>query len=153
MVGKLKLIKSKLSEVYKLAPRLREDDKKEVIATGSTPLNSLKEGVKTSTECISVYDSTNTIIGMYGYTLLQNNVAIVWFLGSDDIEKYPLTFIKEGKNFINNLTKKGLTVTNYVYSKNPTHIKFLQCIGCTIEFSKPIYVNNEIFYRFFKLGE
>ena len=149
-VNKIKTKKSKLSEVYQLAPRLREDDIKEVIAVGSTPLESLKNGVKKSTECISAYNAKNQIIGMYGYTLIPNNVAIVWFLGTDEIEKYPLTFVKEGRNFINKLIQRGLTVTNYVYSKNLTHIKFIKCLGCSIDFKNPINVNNEVFYRFYK---
>lgn len=150
MAGKLKLIKSKLSEVWQLAPRLREDDRREVEAAGSTPLASLKNGIRKSTECWSVYTLDNLLIGMCGYTLVPENIAIVWFLGSDEIEKYPLSFVKEGKKFINNLLSKGYVVTNYVYSKNPTHIKFINSLGCTIDFEKPFVRNGETFYRFYK---
>lgn len=153
MVNKLKFKKSNLSEVCLLAPRLRADDKKEVMLAGSDPVTSLENGIKYSTECISVYSPKYQIIGMFGYMVQPNKTAVVWFLGSDEIEKYPFTFVREGKKFINNLTELGLTLVNYVYSENETHIKYLLALGFTIEFDKPIFVNTAKFYPFYKLGD
>lgn len=150
MADKLKFKKSKLSEVYDLAPRLREDDRREVIAAGSTPLQSLKEGVKHSTECISVYTSNDLLIGMYGHTLYKHNIAIVWFLGSDEIENYPFIFIREGKKYLDKLKSQGLIITNCVYSENETHVKYLKCLRVSIDKDNPVIINNETFYRFYK---
>lgn len=150
MVSSLILKPSKLSEVFKLAPRLREDDKEELEASGLSPIRSLLCGFLLGKECISVYTKENLLIGMYGYRLVKNNIAIIWFLGSNEIENYPLTFVREGRKFINKLLKKGYTVANCVYSKNSTHINYIDSLGCTINFDTPVFLNGNKFYTFIR---
>ena len=147
----LKIEKSRFSEVYNLAPRLRLDDKEEVKAGGSTPLEALKAGIRTSDECLSVYTKDGTLIGMFGYRKIKTlkDTAVIWFLGSDEIEKYPLALVKQGRKYIENLNKK-YTLTNYVYSKNKTHINYLKHLKFIVEDNTPIEYNGEIFYGFYK---
>lgn len=149
MVDKLIIKKSKLSEVYNLAPRLREDDEREVKAAGRTVKEALEEGFYKGKECYSVFTQNNKLIGMFGYSIIEKDVATIWFLGSDEIEKYPLTFVKEGKKFINRLNKK-YTLVNCVHSKNITHIKYIEHLGCQIKYDIPVFSRGEIFYPFIK---
>lgn len=150
MADRLKFKPSELSEVAQLAPRLRADDKEELKAIGSDPVTSLTKGIQESKECISVYTSKDLIIGMFGYSELNKNIAVIWFLGSDEIEKYPLTFVKEGKKFINRLLNKYEIAANCVYGKNKTHIEYIKRLGCTIDYENPVIVNQEIFFKFYK---
>lgn len=128
MADSLIIRTSKLSEVYDLAPRLRADDVEETKAAGSDPLKSLLAGFK-GDECFSVIEaSTNKVIGMYGYQTIYQNAAI-WFLGSNEIAKYPFPFIRKGKQFINKLIEKGLNVVCCAYSKNKLHLQYIECLG------------------------
>lgn len=142
MADSLIIKTSKLSEVYDLAPRLREDDIKEIEATGQTVEASLLNGFKTSTECLSVFEATTgNIVGMFGYTLI-NHIAGIWFLGTDEMEKYPFAFIRKGKQFINKLIDKGYTLVCCAYSKNTTHLKYIKSLGL-VEQAKHTFNDNE----------
>ena len=151
MGNSLIITKSTLDEVYDLSPRLREDDRREVIASGSSPEQALLLGLINSEECLSAYTKDHKLIGMFGYSVIKENptLAAIWFLGSDEIEKYPLTFVRDGKKFINKWNEK-YTLVNCVYSQNKTHIKYIEALGCTIKYNSPVDINGEIFYPFYK---
>lgn len=142
--------KSRFSEVYDLAPRLRLDDKREVEAAGTTPLEALKYGVRSYDKCYSVYTKDRLLIGMFGYKRILGDIASIWFLGSDDIENYPLTLTKQGRRFVEDINKK-YTLTNCVYAENKTHITWLKRLDFEIDEQNPIEHNGEIFYKFYKL--
>ena len=142
---------SKLSEVYELTPHLRLDDLKELKASNLTSLQALKEGFRISEKTYSVF-ADKKIIGMFGYSIknMPKGYTNVWFLGSNEIEKYPLFFIKEGKKFINKL-KEQYKIFHIVYSKNITHIKYIECMGLFVDKNNPIFhpETNEKFYPFY----
>lgn len=143
-----------IEDVSVLATKLREDDKREVEAAGYTPVASLFTGFKTSYLCKSVFQN-GEIIGIYGATTrdLPNGYCSIWFLGSDESERNPLTFVKEGKKLIKEVLK-DYSILNFVYSKNTTHINYLKRIGLIVETEKGVtYPTGEVFYPFYKLKE
>lgn len=150
---KLILKKSKLSEVFNLAPRLREDDKREVEAMNRTPKQALRDGIKYSYYCRSVYNENNLLIGIMGASTkyMPKGYATIWFLGSNESENYPLSFVKEGKKLIEKVLK-DYSIFNYVYSENKSHIEYLKRIGLTVE-ETPIQIEKGAFYPFYKLRE
>lgn len=142
---------SELDEVFLLAPHLRQADREEVEAAGGTSITALADGVLFSEECYSVY-AEGKIIGMFGIFSqgMPKGLKTIWFLGSDESENYPFAFVREGKRLINKVLKDS-SVLNTVYSKNETHIKYLERIGLVVDKENPITYNNHIFYRFYKL--
>lgn len=148
--NKLIIEQSRFSEVYDLAPRLRLEDKREVEAAGSTVLASLKYGIRNCNKCYSVFTPDKLLIGMFGYKEILKDTAIIWFLGSKEIEDYPLAFTKQGRQVIEEWNKK-YTLTNIVYSKNKTHIDWLKILDFYIDEENPIEKNGEKFYKFYKL--
>ncbi len=141
---------SKLSEVFQLAPRLREDDKRECLAAGKTPLKALKDAVRNSYIKRSVYTKDGLLIGMYGSCTkgMPKGYAAIWFLGSRESEKYPITFVREGKNFINEVLQ-DYSIFNLVYKENKGHIEYLKRLGLTVDETKPIKLINGEFYAFY----
>lgn len=150
----LKITDSKLSEVFNLAPRLREDDKKECQALDRTGVQALRDGVKNSFYKKSIYNENGLLIGMMGATTkyLPLGYAAIWFLGSDESENYPISFVKEGKKLIKEILK-NYSILNYVYSENRTHIEYLKRIGLIVDEEKPTLLKNGVFYPFYKLRE
>lgn len=136
--------------MYDLAPRLRLDDRKEAEAIGHNAVDALKLGYENSIECYSVFNKDNLIVGMFGYSLMELNglSAVVWFLGSDEIEKYPIPFIREGKKFINKL-KNNYKIFNLVYSENKTHIEYIKRLGLVVDETQEIQINGEVFHPFY----
>lgn len=152
--SRLKFRNSKLSEVFNLAPRLREDDKRECLALNRTPMQALRDGVRKSYFCRSIYNEDNLLIGIMGANIkgMPKGYATIWFLGSNESENYPLSFVREGKKLIKEVLKE-YSIINYVYSENKSHIEYLKRIGLTVEENKPINLGNGYFYLFYKLRE
>lgn len=150
---KLTIKKSKLSEVFKLTPRLREDDVKEVKAGGVLPLIALLDGFLHSYNCKTVY-AGNKVIGMFGASTkyVPKGYCAIWFLGTDESENYPISFVKEGKKLIKEVLKE-YSILNFVYSGNTSHIEYLKRIGLTVAEDKPVKYPKGIFYPFYKFRE
>ena len=140
-----------IEDVSSLAPKLRADDRKEVAAGGFTPVASLFMGFKTSYICKSVFED-NKIIGMCGITTKNcpQNYCAIWFLGSDESEKYPITFVKEGKKLIKEALKNYF-ILNFVWSGNINHIKYIERIGLIVDKTNAIKhpSTGELFYPFY----
>lgn len=155
MASKNLIIKpSKLSEVFQLSPRLREDDKRECLAAGHNPLQALKNAVRNSYIKRSVYTKDGLIIGMYGSCTkgMPKGYAAIWFLGSNESENYPIAFVREGKNFINEVLR-DYSIFNLVYKENRGHIEYLKRLGLTVDETKSINLINGEFYAFYKIRE
>lgn len=151
MASKNLIIKpSKLSEVYQLAPRLRADDKRECLAAGKRPSQALKDAFRNSYITRSVYTKDGLLIGMYGSCTkgMPKGYAAIWFLGSIESENYPIAFVREGKNFINEVLR-DYSIFNLVYKENKGHIEYLKRLGLTVDETKPIELINGEFYAFY----
>lgn len=133
-VAKLKIKKSNLIEVLLLTPRLRGDDKRECYAAGVSPLRALWEGFRYSYICKTVY-AGKKVIGMFGACSkkLPKDYCSIWFLGADESEKYPISFVKEGKKLIKEVLKDYKIICNAVYTGNESHIRYLERIGLIVD--------------------
>lgn len=152
MDNKLIIVSSVLEDVYELSNNLRQDDINELSAFNLTAEEGLLRGFTLSEECFSVKENNKTI-GMFGISNydLPPYFASIWFLGSDEIEKHPITFVKEGINYVNKFLQKYDILINAVDSRNTKHIEWLRHIGMTI--TKPIDINGYEFLQFYKIRE
>ena len=150
MDNKLIIKKSKLQDVFNLKDRLRKDDIEELEALGSNPQTALLRGYIYSEECFSVFEG-DKIIGMFGRSSFNMPVDIcsIWFLGSDECLKHPVSFVKQGFKFINESLKIYRVIQNKVYAKNLSHIKWLKRLGVT--FMQPQLINGNEFIQFYKI--
>lgn len=152
MENKLKIIPSVLEDVYELAPNLRQEDINELSAFNLTAEDGLLRGFTLSEECFSVKENNKTI-GIFGISEfdLPPYFGSIWFLGSKETEKYPITFVKEGRKFVNRFLQKYDILINAVDGRNTKHIEWLRRIGMTI--TKPININGYEFLQFYKIRE
>lgn len=146
---RVEIKESVLDDVLALETNLRLDDINEVTATGSNPHRSLLLGLLYSDICNSVVVN-NEVIGMFGVCGrgLPAGLATIWCLGSPEIERYPIAFIKIGRDFFNNCLKKYNRVFNFVDTRNVKHLDWLKHIGVT--FKDKVRINEVDFIQFIK---
>ena len=150
MDNKLIIVSSVLEDVYELSNNLRQDDINELSAFNLTAEDGLLRGFTLSEECFSVKENNKTI-GMFGVSNydLPSHFGSIWFLGSIETEKHPITFVKEGRKYVDKFLQKYDILINAVDGRNTKHIEWLKRIGMTI--TKPIFINGYEFLQFYKI--
>ena len=144
----LKIVETLLDDVYELAPKLRQDDINELQALGLTPSQSLLRGFVMSEECYSI-KKQNKIVAMFGVSSsnMPKGWGSIWFLGSDEMTKHPIFFVKEGRKWINKFLQKYDIIINAVDSRNISHINWITRVGLSL--SNPIIINGYKFLQFY----
>ena len=150
MDNKITLKESTLEDIFELETSLRVEDINELTAIGSNPSKALLRGFIYSDDCVSVW-AKNKVIGMFGVSScgLPKGFATIWFLGSDDLFNYPITFVKEGIKYVNKNLQKYDILFNAIDKRNTQHIEWLKRIG--MNFSSSVFINGFEFIQFFKV--
>ena len=140
------------SDCLTLAPNLRQEDKDEVWESGSfLPEEALIASLKAS-QHVKVGVVGDEIVCMFGISNTKDpKLGIPWLLGSDSIRKFSKEFLTLNKEVLDEMSKEYRILANYVWSKNPTHIRWLEWLGFTVT-RTPICLgrNQEHFYYFYK---
>lgn len=145
---KLTIKITKADDIQYLCNQLRQADVNELTACCSDPLTSLSEGYIFSDECYTAYVD-NEPAGMFGVAsnILPENMASIWFLGTDKMSLVPKEWIRTGRYYINHFLLNNPVLTNMVSTENKLHIKWLEKMGAI--FSAPIEFNNHQFLQFY----
>ena len=140
------------SDCLILAPNLRQEDKDEVWESGSyLPEEALILSFKSSNQ-VKIGVVGDEIVCMFGISATEDpELGIPWLLGSDSIKKFSKEFLTLNKVVLDEISTEYKILANYVWSKNPTHIRWLEWLGFTVT-RTPICLgrNQEHFYYFFK---
>ena len=134
-----------LSDVPSVALDLRKEDKREVMeGFGLNPALALAELVL-SNYTVIFYTPDSRTAGMAGVS----NDGCVWMLCTDAIDKFPITFIRQARNWLNTLPHKLLY--NIADIRNIEHLKLLKHLGFKFLRVIPHGPNNLYFVEFAKL--
>lgn len=143
---------SKAEDASELVYSLREADRKEILAAGtSSPLGALQEGFRGSEECFTV-ELHGKPVAMFG--ILQNPhelfSGVVWLLGAEEFMNCRREIVKYSKGWVDYFHSLYPKLCNMVWAGNEKHIRWLKWLG--FEFSEPIPLgpNDEPFYYFWK---
>lgn len=119
-----------LDDAYSLAPRLREADRREIVAlSGVTPLTALVASLNRSTVARAVLID-DRVHGMFGYSADPlGRAAMVWALGSDHLPKKRIALIKEMKQFLDGVQERHGRLVNIVDVDNTDAIELLRRLG------------------------
>ena len=131
-----------------LAPRLRYEDKREVLdSVGLTPYQALTNGFNLSQICLTIVDTKNIPVGMFGVS----EDGAIWLLASPDIKRIRFSFLRESRKVVNLLNYKYKILWNFVDCRNELHLRWLK--WCGFKFLRKINygVNQKPFYEFIKL--
>ncbi len=130
---KIEIVQATLGHAESLAPRLRQSDMNEVMASsGSTPLVALTRSVE-----LSGYDSCWTALLdglphiMWGAAPLpgSGNNGIVWLLSSEEMYRIPARFLKESATYVSRMLSKFDSLQNYVDARNIKSQQWLLRLG------------------------
>jgi hypothetical protein len=117
---------SESSDVDWLAPRLRRADLNEIAAyTGTTAKDALIHGYEHSIKCFTGVCDDKPFI-MFGASPVQEDVGSVWLLGTDDLLKARIPFLRQSKHWVNVLHEDFPLLFNYVDARNSVHIRWLK---------------------------
>lgn len=151
MDNKVNIVPSEAGDVFELKDNLRAEDVSECQACGHTPIEALMQGYVWS-ECYSakVNGKTEAMFGVSSYKQPEG-FGVVWYLGSDESFRHPITLVKGGREVIEKWFEKFKVLYNVVDARNTKHIAWLKHIGFT--FTESTNVNGYEFLQFYKTKE
>lgn len=137
-----------------VADNMRAIDKLECVeGSGSTPMEALKRGVKTSSHCsVVVIDGRPcAVVGLVIVNYLQG-IGVPWLLATNDAVENKRVFISHCKQGLDDMKTICPNLVNYVHVDNYLSIKWLKWMGFTIDPSEPRGHSGAHFHKFY-IGE
>ena len=143
--------KSEYSDVLELIDNLREEDVRELELLNTNPETALINSFFHSEYCFTVLykDKPIAIFGA-GRKVFNNTgdkIASIWFLGSKDIERHKIEFLRKSKKYLKFFQSKFDILENYVDKRNIKYIKWLKWLG--FKFDKTINVSGGSLEHFY----
>ena len=135
--------------IEELINNLREVDKMEVKAMG---YDRLREAIDISLNYAYISfvakGEDNATLCIFGLSSLVHREygRAVWFLGTEEMDKYQREFVHYAKIIINEMLKEHERLYNYVSVRNDKSIRWLKRLGAS--FSEPFLINGEEFVIF-----
>ena len=135
-----------------LSKRLRKEDYQEIKAvSGLSPLISLLIGLEISDVPLVICNKKNKPVAMLG-VVPQGLFGAIWMVGTEDLKKISLSFIKNCKGVCDVLQKDYQLLNNFVDARNTLHINWLKWMGFTFINKHQRYgVERRLFYEFVKI--
>ena len=144
---------STLEDIKYLAPRLRKEDKQEILAgSGLIPYYALLNGFQISAIVFTICNQKNIPVAIFGINDVGNNVGAIWLLATDKLKDIQYPFLRENKKVIDFLNTKYKILWNFVDCRNQLHIKWLKWCGFKFINKKNYGVLNKPFYEFIRIN-
>ena len=140
--------KTIFEDIDYLAPRLRFEDKREILdSSGSNPYQALTRGFNLSEICLTIVDAKDIPVGMFGVS----SEGAIWLLATPEIKRIRFSFLRESRKVVNLLNYKYKLLWNFVDCRNELHLRWLK--WCGFKFIRKVNhgVNQQPFYEFIKL--
>ncbi|BAQ94047.1 putative acetyltransferase [uncultured phage_MedDCM-OCT-S28-C10] len=141
--------KAKITDAVSLSKNLKALDKLEIkYSHDDEPIDALMSCFdQQSAENFSIVAHDGEIYGMFGVNddPELEGYGVVWLLSSSKLQKFPISFFKESKKWIEKLHTKYDYIYNFVYEKNWQSLKWLQLCGFKPIASKKIGKYNKKF--------
>ena len=136
-MAKIETIPATIAHVKEMAPIVRQADRDEMFAsTGKTAEAALLESLELSSMAKTML-ADGEIIGMGGVAPMSilGGISIAWFISTENLEKYKLSFIRDSRKNMKNLygLKEHCDIlVNYVDARYTTSVIWLKWLGFTI---------------------
>jgi hypothetical protein len=145
---------AKFEDCRELAPSMREQDAKEVMASnGARPLQALQSSFNASSECFSIIHEDGDIVGMFGVS--DGGVfASPWLLGSSKLPETKKVMLPVSAKWVEEKNDQYPLLLNYVHAENTVSMRWLKSLGFKfIKLDKEYGVGKEPFYQFVRIKE
>ena len=153
--GKVEIRNSVVHDICHLKDNLRKSDVDEIVAScNGTPEDMLMTGYAVSEICFTVvYESTP--VAMFGVDKAssKDGMGIVWLLGTEDISKMWVTFLRLSRPIVREMAwMAGTDLHNYIDARNTSTIEWLKWCGAQFEDAEPYGVMGLPFHHFILKG-
>lgn len=129
---------------------MRQEDVEEIFhASGNDPLTSLENGSSLSTDCHTVVWEGRVVI-IFGCCGKPGHYGYPWMLASDDLVKIKKSFLREARQYLQQMEDKYTYLTNWAWAKNTVHLNWLEWMGMRLDPPAPVREGGELFIRFHK---
>lgn len=130
---------------------MRQEDRDEIWHLARvSPIEALSQGFHTCG-----YNRTvlldGAVVAIFGISGKKGEVGIPWMLASHLLTKIRKPFVRECKEFLEEMSEDYQLLHNRVWSKNTEHIRWLKWLGFTFMEPKPLGPDNELFIEFYKV--
>lgn len=131
-------------DVHQLAPRLRAEDRAEVLALGVDPVDGLLQSIAGAREAWT-YRADRQIICMAGITPLSliGRIGVPWLLGSELVLQHRRTFMTETRRMVAHWLTHFDVLRNVVDARYEAAIRWLRWLGFVI--GEPFPLGNGTF--------
>ena len=124
-----------------LLPNLREADRLEIEAHNADPSIALDLGYQGSDPCMTV-EYQSEPIAMFGVTpcIGHEDIGLVWLLGSDKIKDIRIQFLRESREWLDQIGTNYDMLCNVVWEGNTLHHRWLKHLGFRfLSYRSPFY--------------
>jgi len=143
---------STLDDIKYLAPRLRFEDKREILSnSGLTPYEALYFSYIHSDISFTVVNKKNEPVAIFGVNDVGNNVGAIWLLATNDLATAQISFLRQCRDVVKVFNTKYKILWNFVDCRNSLHIKWLKWCGFKFINKQKYGVLNEPFYEFIRI--
>lgn len=135
-----------------IAANMREEDRLEIFySSGSSPLEALQRGLRLSEICkvIVINEEPVAMFGI-GRNTLQPYIGIPWMLATPELSRIKKSFLRRVRGELHKLSFGFRVLANSVWSGNSVHILWLKWMGFTVQDTRPVTHNGQLFYAFWK---
>ena len=144
---------STLEDIKYLAPRLRQADKEEILASvGLTPYEALMIGYLENVIVFTIVNKNNEPVAIFGINDVGNNVGAIWLVATNKLKDIQYSFLRENKKVIDFLNTKYKILWNFVDCRNSLHIRWLKWCGFKFINKQKYGVLNKPFYEFIRIN-
>lgn len=126
-----------------VADNMRDADRREVAALGSTPAKALKGSVALSQIAFTIRHGDEPV-GLFGAC----TQGAVWMLGTPKIQTIRFRFLRQSRPWVNILHSASPVLWNWADARNDLHIRWLKWLGFRFHDERPYGVNGEPFRYF-----
>lgn len=115
-----------------------------------SPFDAFKMGYDVSDKPL-VIEYNCQPIAMFGVSGTKGSIGVPWMLGTDKIQDIRKSFLRECRDYVEEMHRNYPMLTNFVWSKNTVHIAWLKWLGFQFGEAKPMGPDNELFIHFQKV--
>ena len=150
MTVRLEIVPAGMDHVAPIAARMREADRREVMASGGhTPHGALMFSLsKSRVAWTAIVDGQPEV--MFGGADLNvlTRTGAPWLLGTDAVERHYRLFLRQSLSWREQLSQRYDVLRNFVDDRNEVSKRWLSWMGFTLFDPVPVGVNGEMFRMF-----
>ena len=142
---------TELKDVLELSVTMRQEDRDEIWHLArKTPEEALLQAYQ-SCEFNRTVLLDNKVVCIFGCGGTKGGAGIPWMLASPLLTKIKKPFLRESRMWLEEMSEGYTYLYNAAWSKNDTHIQWLNWLGFDIRPAIPMGPDGELYHEFFKV--